>query len=1266
MKGFSLLVLVIISLLTYGQQPKLMLHTGHVLGVSDASFSYDGKYVFTVGEDDIIKMWEIASGRLIHDFEGSNLEGFLDSGRTLITVKTLNDHQTGIVQYWDLITGQLIKQHAGVNVRLNSGKTQMLLGRGVDSTGNDSMDLVDVKSGKKTHAFPGTIGAFLNSDSIIFSGSLAEDANSFDMYVWDAATKKLHSQYKGYLAGASDKHFVIQHDSTLYVFDIATAEQVQAFSLPKNKYGNFEDFKASFSPDSRKVYLYRDYIYRTDEIFVFDTDSFSLLKQLYAPKDVSLIFFSSDGNLTVVVDDENSATVYDTGYNILYQLEGHTDIINRLDFDPDDKYILTASEDKKAILWDAATGKKIRQFKGDNKLISICTYSPDKNTFCYQSGGNLFIWETATLKKIATIQVPDANITYSADGKFIYLSNNYYYFFLVIEAGTGKIVSRHFDEQNQWSTGATYSYDGAMAGTYCADSVFRIFTVSGDTVFSLYGKDPNLTRFSHGNNKALLVYSTYEKYEHIADTLVLYDITTGRKDWTIGFKGTELDFVFSPGNSYIAGTVGDSLLIINTLTGNVSYAPAYVTTFSEIEFTADEKLILVTTSRYRGFVCQLVYNTETGRKFASKKRPHDESLYIIRTAFIENNTKVITSYISGETEIWDIYSGYVKNIYSPKGYINDFSGTQYISTDRAHIYFFDTAFNHLYTLSNLDSANYVVMDKDGRFDGTEAGRKQMYYTCGQETIDLEQFKNLCWEPGLIGKITGDNQEPITAKKISEINICNYTPVIKEKGNEKGFYKYEITPRKGGIGEVQLYINGKQVKTYTTAGMQKKGGSYTLSVPHSVVGPYLVRGAENQLSVRATTTGNTMSARSGGGMELIADESEQAANPDMFIVSIGISKYKGERLKLNYAAKDAVDFSAALAHAGRKLLNNDGKEHVNTFTFHTEPGSTRWPAKQAIRKLMDSIAGVATADDILVIFFAGHGTLSGPQKTLYLLTAEATDEGIKGVEDQVAISTGEMDEWMRKIKANKQLLILDACNSGQVVKNMQNLMAQREIPADQLRALENLKDKTGTYILSASASGQSAYETSIYSQGLLTYSLLSSIKLGKGLKDNKFIDVTKWFNSASDDVRILAKDIGGRQDPQILGTASFEVGLADKEVLEGIQLAIAKKIFARSKLIGDEESLSDELNLSGLIDKELTNLSSRGKESPLTFAPDNTLANTYSVRGRYEVTGSTVVVKITIYMGSKEKLHQFEVSGDPEKPEALARSIVEKVKELLGN
>jgi len=70
-------------------------------------------------------------------------------------------------------------------------------------------------------------------------------------------------------------------------------------------------------------------------------------------------------------------------------------------------------------------------------------------------------------------------------------------------------------------------------------------------------------------------------------------------------------------------------------------------------------------------------------------------------------------------------------------------------------------------------------------------------------IDLAQVKDSLWVPGLVEKIM--NNEPILindrpAPKLSDLNICELTPLIEPIENgEKGIYRYQITPRNGGLG-----------------------------------------------------------------------------------------------------------------------------------------------------------------------------------------------------------------------------------------------------------------------------------------------------------------------------------------------------------------------------------------------------------------------------------------------------------------------------------
>ena len=71
--------------------------------------------------------------------------------------------------------------------------------------------------------------------------------------------------------------------------------------------------------------------------------------------------FSPDGKRIVTASEDKTARIWDaaTGKPIGEPLKGHEDAVMSAAFSPDGKRIVTASDDKTARIWDAATGKPI-------------------------------------------------------------------------------------------------------------------------------------------------------------------------------------------------------------------------------------------------------------------------------------------------------------------------------------------------------------------------------------------------------------------------------------------------------------------------------------------------------------------------------------------------------------------------------------------------------------------------------------------------------------------------------------------------------------------------------------------------------------------------------------------------------------------------------------------------------------------------------------------------------------------------------------------
>ena len=1219
--------------IVFAQEPKLVLPIGHTKSVNYVQFSPDGKKIVTFSNDKTVKIWDVITGSILADLIGHTnyvtVGKFSPDGKR---VATASDDSTAKI--WDAVTGKLLIDLKGH--------------KGYISTVQFSPD------GKKLVTASGDTTA----------------------KIWDAATGKLLLDLEGHFAQVNNVQFspdgtkvvTASEDRMAMIWDAATGKLLKELIGHKGPVHS-----AMFSPDGTKI-ITASYD-RTAK--VWDAVTGMLLFDLKGhTNDVNAAEFSPDGKMIVTASGDKTGKVWDAATGrLLVDLKGHTGNIVAAQFSPDSKKIITAAWDFTAKEWNAVTGKLLDTLVHDN-IVNYVQYSPDgKKIVTASSDRSAVIWASDSRKPpvdllghssyVGSIQISsDGNeiITSSEDGVV-----------RTWDAISGNLLNALRVPKAAYVNYTAYGpveisdsgFASSMFITALSDSTAKIWdNNTGEILTTLKGHKGDLTsaRFNAAGSK--VVTASYDK------TAKIWGPNSSK--WLVDLRGHTAEVLyaeFSPdGKKVVTASADGTARIWNTLTGKMLVQFKQNDYINTAAFSPNGKNI-VTACHNRMAV---IWDAVTGKQVMQLKGHND---YVLSATYSPDGKQILTSSWDNTSKIWDAATGQL--LFTLTGHEGDVTDGEFTpdgkrvitsSSDNTCKVWNAQTGELLYTFMAIDFNDYLIVDKANHYDGSQAALKLLYFNYQGEVIELSQLKDQLWIPGLAERI--NKGETIHAKTLTELNVFNFTPQVEDVSTTSDEYRFNISPRKGGIGETVVFVNGIEAKRYTAGELKNNDGVYELVINKNDLKDFFIAGKENPVSVKAYTNDNSIASR---GVVIKVDKTkENITPPNLYAVMIGVSDYKGDELDLKYAAKDATDISGAIGSTAKKLLNTDGKEHVFMYNLTTNKERYQLPEKKAIQKLLEDIGKKTTANDVLLIFFAGHGVMAGEadKKQFYFLTADASTLSSTDAVKEVGISTSELTDWInpQNIKAQKRILIFDACNSGQAIKDFvklgndnQNFVAARnDDKSQQVKAIDKLNEKSGLFILSASASDQSAYEMGRYSQGLLTYSLLKAIKQQPDiLEDGKYLDISRWFNAAEKTVTEISKESGARQDPQIVTNTNFNIGIVDQEVMSQIVLPQEKPLFASSNFQNAaEEIAADDLGLNKLIDQQLNELSARGANAAITYVAGSASPDAYTLSGRYTVTGNNISIKIFIRQKNEVK-QKIDLAGTKDNLKELAVLIASK-------
>lgn len=277
--------------------------------------------------------------------------------------------------------------------------------------------------------------------------------------------------------------------------------------------------------------------------------------------------FSPGGQFILTASSDGTARLWDasTGAEIR-RFVGHNGSVTGAEFSPDGSLIVTSGTDGTVRLWDVAAGDEIRRLDGDGTPILAVSISADSRyVLTAGADGTARLWDidfSGEVRRFVTNSGAVNTAVFSPDGRYVLTSSNDSTARLY-DADTGEEI-RRFDGHRDQVNSASFSVDGQFALTAGADGTARVWKIqSGAEVQRLDARLGvlNSAMFSSDSRYILLCSD-----DHTAN---IWDTATGAQLLTLdGHSGAVQTGAFSIDGRYaITSSADGTARLWNPATG---------------------------------------------------------------------------------------------------------------------------------------------------------------------------------------------------------------------------------------------------------------------------------------------------------------------------------------------------------------------------------------------------------------------------------------------------------------------------------------------------------------------------------------------------------------------------------------------------------------------------------------------------------------------------------------------------------------------------
>jgi WD40 repeat protein len=378
-----------------------------------------------------------------------------------------------------------------------------------------------------------------------------------------------------------------------------------------------------------------------------------------------------------------------------------------------------------------------------------------------------------------------------------------------------------------------------------------------------------------------------------------------------------------------------------------------------------------------------------------------------------------------------------------------------------------------------DGKRWALWTPEGFFTQANGGAKLIGYHINQggdkaaKFIPFTSLHHLFYRPDLIAAKFVNNKK-VVAQAIAKLDINNIMasgppPKISFTSHQPAtnLIKRDIdlgiklSNQGGGFGRLVYKLNGVTIAT------QKVSGGKPLQTTQNLTKSISLQPGKNSIAVTAFNKENNIESAP-AILELFLEESE-SVEPSLYLLAVGISKYKDAPLQLSYTVQNAKLIA-------REIKTGGVSQYKNVFveTLLDEEATTA-----GINKAFAQLSKKINSNDVFYLYVAGRSLiLDGnfhliPQELIFQNEDTVRNDGLDNYELQSLLAS---------IPALQGLVMFDTCSSSR----------QGTIGLSEKTAVDRLTRLTGREILTSSTKNMVTLEGDPHSN-IFTYTMLEALR-----------------------------------------------------------------------------------------------------------------------------------------------------------------------------